>query len=84
MISMKKDKGMTSLEDEPLRSEGVRDATGEEQRAVANSFRKNEVPGQSRNDSQLWMCLVVKVKSDGIKKMVILHRNLECQVNESG
>ena len=23
--------------------------------------------GQSRNDAQLWMCLVVKVKSDVIK-----------------
>ena len=45
MISMKKDNGMTSLEDEPLRSEGVRCATGEEQRVVTNSFRKKEVAG---------------------------------------
>ena len=45
MISMKKDNGMTSLEDEPLRSEGVRYATGEEQRVVTNSFRKKEVAG---------------------------------------
>ena len=28
--------------------------------------------GQSRNDTQLWMCLVVKVKSDAIKNNVAL------------
>ena len=45
MISMRKNKGMTSLEDEPLRSEGVGYATGEEQRAVTNSSRKSEAAG---------------------------------------
>ena len=30
---------------------------------------------QSRNTAQLWMCLVVKVKSDAIR--TILHRYLE-------
>ena len=43
-------------EDEPLRSVGVQYATGEEQR---NSSRKTKEAGQSRNDTQLWMCLVV-------------------------
>ena len=37
--------------------------------------------GQSRNDIQLWMCLVVMVKSDAVR--TILHRNLECEVHES-
>ena len=32
--------------------------------------------GQIRNDTQLWMCLVVKIKSEDIK--TILHRNLQC------
>ena len=32
--------------------------------------------GQSRNDAQLSMCLVVKVKSDVVKH--ILYRHLEC------
>ena len=32
--------------------------------------------GQSRNDSQLWMCLVVKVRYNAVKK--VLYRNLEC------
>ena len=26
--------------------------------------------GQSRNNTQLWMCLVVKVKSDGVKELI--------------
>ena len=25
---------------------------------------------QSRNDAQLWMCLMVKVKSDAVKKSI--------------
>ena len=32
--------------------------------------------GQSGNDAQLWICVVVKVKSDAVGK--IWHRNLEC------
>ena len=31
---------------------------------------------QSGNDTQLWMSLVMKVKSDVAK--TVLHRNLEC------
>ena len=31
--------------------------------------------GQSGKNTQLWMCLVVKVKSDAVKHNV--HRNLE-------
>ena len=27
--------------------------------------------GQSRNDAQLWMCLVMKVKSDAAKNSVV-------------
>ena len=44
MNSMKRQKDKT-LEDEPLRFEGVRYTTGEEKRAITNSFRKNEVAG---------------------------------------
>ena len=52
-------------EDEPSRSVGGQYATEEEWR---NSSGKNEEAGQNRNDSQLWTCLVVKVKSDAVKK----------------
>ena len=56
-------------EDEPPRSEDVQYATGKEQRAITNSFRKNET-GQTRNNAQLWKCLVVKVNSDAIKNNI--------------
>ena len=36
---------------------------------------------QSKNNTQLWMWLVMEVKSDAVR--AILHRNLECQVHES-
>ena len=68
MNSMKRQKDMT-LKDELPRSVGAQDATVEEQR---NSSRKNEYDEPGRNDTQLWMCLAVKVKSNAIKK----NRNL--------
>ena len=49
MDSMKSQKDMTS-EDEASRSEGVHYATGEEQRAIANSSRMKKL-AQSINDS---------------------------------
>ena len=51
-------------------SESIKYITGEEWRTIANSSRKNEEAGQSRNDAQLWICLVVKVKSDAIKNNI--------------
>ena len=63
--------------DEALRLEGVQYTTGEYQRAITNSSRKNEVVGPSGNNAQFiciicsfyaqWICLVVKVKSDMVK-----------------
>ena len=58
--------------DEPPRSKAVQYATGEEQRAITNSSRKHEVAGPSGNDTQLWMCLVVKVKSYIVKNNIAL------------
>ena len=37
---------------------------GEKQRAITSSSSKKEGLAQSRNDTQLWICLVMKVKSD--------------------
>ena len=59
----------TTLKDESPRSEDVQYATGEEQRRTTNSPRKNEVAGP--NDPQLWMCLVIKVKSDAAKNSIL-------------
>ena len=71
--------------DEPSRSVGGRYATEEEQR---NSSGKNEEAALKQEWIQLWMCLVVKVKSDAAKKTKtnkknkkqkkVFHRNLEC------
>ena len=44
MNSMKRQKYIIP-EDEPTRPEGVQYATGEDQRAITNSSRKNEEPG---------------------------------------
>ena len=58
-----------TLKDELPRLVGVQCATGEEWR---NNSRKNEVKrlGQTGNDTQLWMCLVVKVKFDAVKNNI--------------
>ena len=68
---MKRQNDMTP-EDEhfPLQLEGVQYPTGEEKRAITNSSRKNEEVRPSRNGTQLWMCLVVKVKSDAAKNNI--------------
>ena len=49
------------------RSASAQYATGEEQR---NSTRRNEKAESSRNNAQLWMCLMVKVKSDAVKNNI--------------
>ena len=43
MVNMERKTDMT--EDELLRSESVQYATGEEQKAITNSSRKNKAPG---------------------------------------
>ena len=66
---MKKKKDMT-LKDELPRLVGAQYGTGEERR---NSSRRNEEdePKQKltnkQKNNQLWMCLVVKVKSNAVK-----------------
>ena len=44
MDTMKRQEDMTP-EDEPLRSEGVQYATGEERRVITNSSSENEAAG---------------------------------------
>ena len=70
MSSMKRQKDVP-LENESPMSVGVQCATREEQ---GDSSRRMKRLGQSRNDAQLWMCLVVKRKSNAVK--TISHRNL--------
>ena len=68
MNSMKMQRDMTP-EDEPPRSEGVQYATGEQGQLVTAPERMKWL-GQSRTGTQLWMCLVVKVKSDAVKSNI--------------
>ena len=56
------------------RSECVLYAAGEEWRAITNSSRESDAAGPRRNWQPAVDVLVVKVKSDAVKK----HRNLEC------
>ena len=52
MNSMKRQKDMI-LEEEPLRLGGVQYATGEKQRAIANSSRKNEAVGPKQKQCSI-------------------------------
>ena len=52
MDSMNRQKYMTQ-EDEPPKSEGVQYSTGEKQREIVNSSKKNEAKGQSIIDTRL-------------------------------
>ena len=66
MNSMKRQKDMT-LKDELPRLVGAQYITGEEQRSSSRGMKRLS---QSGNNAQLWMCLVVKVKSSAIKKKI--------------
>ena len=72
-MNIKKSQKDMTLEGEPPRSVAVQNATKEGHR---NSSGKNEVAGLKWKHCSVWMCLVVKVKSNDAK--TILHRNLEC------
>ena len=69
MNSMKSKKDLAP-ENGPHRSEGVQCTTGKEQRQLLTAPERMKRVGQSRNDAQLWMCLVVKVKSDAVKNNI--------------
>ena len=67
MNSMKKQKDRT-LKDELLKSVGPQYAIGDQWR---NNSRKNEEKrNQSKNNTQLWMWLVMEVKSDAVKSNI--------------
>ena len=66
MNGMKRQRDMI-LNNELPKLVGAQYAIGEEWR---NSSRRKEASGQSGNDAQLWMCLVMKIKSDAVKNNV--------------
>ena len=66
MWSIGEGNGMT-LKDELLRLAGAQYATGDQQR---NNSRKNEEMNQSKNNTQLWVWLVMEVKFDAVKNNI--------------
>ena len=56
-----------TLKDEILRSVGAQYATGQEWR---NNSRNNEETEPSKNNTQLWMWLVMEVKSNAVKSNI--------------
>ena len=64
--SMKRQKDMT-LKDELPRLVGAQYATGEDQRKDPEGMKRLS---QSGNNAHLWICLVVKVKSDVVKNNI--------------
>ena len=63
---MKRQKDMT-LKDEIPRMVGTQDTTGDQWR---NKSIKNEGTEPKQNQSQLWMWLVMEVKSDAVKSNI--------------
>ena len=64
--SMKRQKDVI-LKDELPRYVGAQYTTGEEQRKDPEGMKRLN---QSGNNAHLWMCLVVKVKSDAVKNNI--------------
>ena len=63
-MKMKKDR---TLKDELSRSVGAQYATGDQWR---NNSRKNEGMGPSKNNTHLWMGLVMEARSNVIKSNI--------------
>ena len=66
MNSMKKQKDRT-LKDELPRSVGAQYATGDEQKKTSERMKGWS---QSKNNTQLWMRLVIEAKSDAVKSSI--------------
>ena len=68
MNSMKRQKDMTPEDGHPM-SEGVQYANGEKQSQLLIAPERMTQLGQGRNDTQFWMCPVLKVKSNAVKNL---------------
>ena len=66
MNSMKRQYDMT-LEDKPLGQKASSMLLGKSRGQLPVVPERIEQLGQSKNNAQSWMCLVVKVKSDALK-----------------
>ena len=57
-----------TLKGELLRSVGAQYTTGDQWR---NNSRKNEVIEPKQNNTQVWLWLVMEVKSDAVKNNIV-------------
>ena len=80
MDSMKRQKDMTP-EDKLPGQEVSNMLLGKTRGQLLIAPERMKRMGQNRNNTQLWICLVVKVKSNIQRK--ILHRNLEYHIHKS-
>ena len=67
--SMKRQHDMTP-EDKPLGQKVSTMLRGKSKGQLLTAPERLKQLGQSRNDTQLWMCLVVKVKLDAVKNNI--------------
>ena len=65
---IKRQKDMIPKDESP-RLEGIQYVTKSEGQLVIAPERMKPL-GQSRNDTKLWMCLVMKVKSDSVERNI--------------
>ena len=75
MDSVRGQKDMTH-EDEPPRMEGALYTIGKSRGQLQIALERIKWLGQSENHAQLWMCLVVKVKSDAIKNSTAMEHGI--------
>ena len=61
---------MTAEGEPPLPPPGAQYATGVEWRVITNSSRKNEEAEPKQKHTQLWMWLVMEVKSNAVKSNI--------------
>ena len=71
MNVMNRQKDMT-LEDEPPGQTGSNMLLGKSGGQLLITPERKKWLGQSRNNAQLWMCLVMKVKSDAAKNNICI------------
>ena len=58
-----------TLKDEPSRLEGIQYTAGKGREQLLIAPERKHL-GQSGNDTQVWMCLVMRVKSNAIKNSI--------------
>ena len=80
MNSMKRQKDRT-MKDELPRSVSAQIATADQWR---NNFRKNEGLEQSKNNTQLWMLLVIEAKSDAVKSNITYEPGIKVRSMNQG